>query len=387
MIDFFRPLSQDVIAHLESLPESVLGNSMRLHTEEEGFPDLDGVKMVVFGVKEIRKKVDHNGVPPNFDAIRKAFYGLYPGNWEHALADIGDINPGNSVEDTYFALSSVVTTLLKKKLIPIILGGSQDLVYANYRAYDYFDRMVNLVNIDSKFDIGNAEETLHNNSYIGKIVVEKPFNLFNYSNIGYQSYFNHPDEIALVEKLYFDSYRLGEVVNDITLVEPIIRDADLVSLDVGAIKGSELSYNKTRSPNGFDGREICAIARYSGISNRVSSFGIYELEDYTETENAALLIAQILWYFIEGVNYRIDDGDMSVTDEFVTYKVLIEEEVLIFKKSLKTERWWIGIPFVRSLNNKLKSWTLLPCSHQDYIDACNQEIPERWYKARRKNEI
>ena len=92
-------------------------------------------------------------------------------------------------------------------------------------------------------------------------------------------------------------------------------------------------------------------------------------------------------YFIEGVNYRIDDGNFTSDTDFKTYKVPVENEVLIFKKSLKTQRWWIELPFISEVNNKLKRHTLLPCTYQDYESACNQEIPERWYKARRKNEI
>jgi hypothetical protein len=43
--------------------------------------------------------------------------------------------------------------------------------------------------------------------------------------------------------------------------------------------------------------------------------------------------------------------------------------------------------FFLNINNKLKRETLLPCTYGDYLSACNQEIPERWMKARRKNEL
>jgi hypothetical protein len=54
-----------------------------------------------------------------------------------------------------------------------------------------------------------------------------------------------------------------------------------------------------------------------------------------------------------------------------------------FHKSDKTDRWWIEIPFISNGNNKLKRNTLLPCSYDEYLGACNQE-PERWWKAQRK---
>ena len=67
------------------------------------------------------------------------------------------------------------------------------------------------------------------------------------------------------------------------------------------------------------------------------------------------------------------------------FNVLIENEELIFYKSVKTGRWWIEIPFLPDVNNKLKKHTLLPCMHEDYIEASHGKIPERSYKAYKKN--
>ena len=387
MIDFIVPVSKSVIAHKEVLPQGVLGKKIRPYYKAGELPSLESVKFAILGVNENRRDINYIGEEVSFDAIRMALYSLYPGNWSHEIVDLGDINKGETVDDTYFALRTVVESLLEMNIIPLILGGGQDLVYAQYRSYDKRSRMINIANIDSSFDLGDADLPISNRSYLGKIIVDKPYNLFNYSNIGYQSFYNAPGEITLMEKLYFDGHRLGEITSDISLVEPILRNSDIVILDIDAIKSGDLSYKSKRSPNGFDSREICAIARYAGISNRVTSFGIYELNDFSEAESAAMLIAQILWYFIEGVNFRIDDEDFSNETLYTTYKVPIDNEILVFKKSNKTERWWIELPFISNVNNKLKSKTLLPCTYGDYLGACNQEIPDRWFKARRKNEV
>jgi arginase family enzyme len=387
MIEFLSPVSKSVIAHREVLPIGVIGKQIELHRKKGELPDMKYVRFALLGIKENRNDVDYMGGEVCFDAFRKEFYALYPGNWIHKIIDIGDIENGETVDDTYFAVKTVVEALLKQKIIPLIMGGSQDLVYAQYRAYDSFGNMINLVNVDSKFDLGDVDSGISNHTYIGKIIVDKPYNLFNYSTLGYQSFFNPPGEIALMEKLYFDAYRLGDISADITLVEPIMRDADIVSLDINTIKSSELSYRNTISPNGFDGKEICAIARYAGISNRVTSFGVYELKNFNEARSGAMLVAQIIWYFIEGVNFRIADEDFKDEKRFTTYKVPIDDEVLVFKKSNQTGRWWLELPFILNVNNKLKRRTLLPCTYGEYLGACNQEIPERWYKARRKNEV
>lgn len=383
--DFFTPVNKQTIAEFAAGPG--IGGMLQVHSEDKAFPDLEGVKIAVFGVLENRLSEEYNDDPFDFDTIRKAFYQLYPGNWYLKMADLGDIQPGESVDDTFFAVQTVVSVLLKKNIIPLILGGSQDLIYSQYRAYDGVEQMVNLVNVDSRFDLGDAEKPLTNRSYVGKIVVNKPYNLFNYCNLGYQTYFNSQDEIELMDRLFFDAYRLGDVSGDISMVEPVMRDANLVGIDMGAVSAGALGNYRLRSPNGFDGKEICALARYAGISDKVSSFGIYEINADLNFVACTTLIAQMMWYFVEGVNFRKDENTISAKKEFIKYQVPVDDEVLIFYKSPISGRWWIEIPFTSPENNKLKRHTLLPCTEGDYLDACNQNIPERWYRTKRKNEI
>lgn len=385
--DFLAPIHEDLIASSANLPEQALGRKIHLHSPSLGMPDLEGIKIALIGVMENRGAKSEETADFDFNTIRSAFHGLFPGNWNMKIADLGDIKPGASLEDTYFVVQTVVSELLKRKIIPVILGGSQDLAYPQYRAYDGISKMINFVNIDARFDLGDAEQGFDNTSHVSKMILEQPYNLFNYSNIGYQTYFNSQEEIDLVEKLYFDAYRLGEVSAQIDLVEPTMRDADMVNVDILSLSSSSLQEENHLSPNGFDGKEICRLARYAGISDKVSSFGIYELHRLFPQPSSAMLVAQIIWYFIEGVNYRKNEHTIFKKNQFKKYQVPVSDEVLTFYKSDLSERWWIEIPFYPSVNNKLKKHTLLPCTHQDYLEACNQEIPERWHKARRKNEI
>lgn len=385
--NFLTPIQDLVLAHNELLSTQVLGRKFKVHSQQNGIPDLDDVKIAIIGVLENRNDVSYIGEEFQLSEIRKSLYALFPGNWYLNVADLGDIQKGETVEDTYFALRTTITVLLEKNIIPIIIGGSQDLTYANYRAYDNVAPMINIVNVDSNFDLGDSSQPIKNDSFLGKIVLEEPYNLFNYSTIGYQTYFNSQEEIDLMDKLYFEAYRLGEISNAIESVEPLMRDANIVSLDLRSIRSAEVSTKQKYSPNGFDGKEICAISRYAGISNKVSSFGIYEYKTSKDDDATSMLIAQIIWYFIEGVNCRIKDDDFKDESSYQKFTVLIENEELIFYKSVKTGRWWIEIPFLPDVNNKLKRHTLLSCMHEDYINATKGKIPERWYKAYKKNNV
>ena len=118
------------------------------------------VKIAIIGVLENRGAVNYVDEEVNLDAVRKELYSLFPGNWHSSIADLGDIIPGNSLEDTFFALQKVVAKLIRKGVIPVIIGGSQDLTYPLYRAYDKQEQMVNLVSIDSRFDFGKQKMEL-----------------------------------------------------------------------------------------------------------------------------------------------------------------------------------------------------------------------------------
>ena len=384
---FLSPISEDVIAHRQLLSPLTIGKKIVCHTNEEGSPDLEGVQIAIIGVLEDRKSESKSHNPLHFEDIRKSFYGLFPGSWHLSMADLGDIKPGETVEDTYYALKETLSVLIENKVIPIILGGSQDLTYINYRAYDDLIPMVNLVNVDSNFDLGDAAKPITNKSFVAKVIMEEPYNLFNYATIGYQTYFNSQEEIDLMKKLYFEAYRLGEVSKDVTLTEPVLRDANIVSIDLGAVKSSELSDFQQISPNGLDGKEICAISRYAGISNKVSSFGIYNYQSGSQNKLTEMLIAQMMWYFIEGFDGRVINDVLSNEADFQKYITLVQDYELVFYKSLKTGRWWIDIPFLSTVNNKLKKHTLLPCDKKDYDLACSDIVPERWFKAHQKNNL
>ena len=389
MIDYsyLSPVDDLILSHMNLNSSLILGKRINIYSDVSAPLELDDVDIAIIGVNEYRNT--HNSVGEDFslNEVRKTLYNLFPGNWSLNISDLGDLVLGDTVSDTYLALQSIVSELLKNNIIPVIIGGSQDITYANYRSYDYLEKTVNVVNIDPNFDLGDSSKPIKNNSYLGKIILDKPHNLFNYSTLGYQTYFNSQEEIDLMQKLYFEAYRLGELSNNIQNVEPVLRDANIVTLDLKSVRSSEVSSKQKFSPNGFSGKEICAISRYAGISNKVSSFGVYEYIPSLEDEATEMLIAQVIWYFIEGVNCRVMDSNFYNTADFQKYTVLVDDQELIFLKSLKSSRWWVEIPFLQNSNNKLEEHSLLPCMHQDYVDASNGVVPERWYKAQKKNII
>ena len=165
---FLSPVKEAVLAHLVTQSFSCLGKKIRIHSKQEGFPDLENVQLAIFGVEEDRNSENNFGCGEDLQFIRNKLYQLFPGNWQTEIADLGNVPKGNSVTDTYFAVSELITYLLKKNIIPIIIGGGQDITYVNYRAYDSLEQTVNITAVDSRFDLGNLEDDLTSQSYLSK---------------------------------------------------------------------------------------------------------------------------------------------------------------------------------------------------------------------------
>lgn len=374
MYEILKPIPNSLELFIENLPKHSIGKTINIHTEN-AFPELENVHLALITVNENRGSsgaVNQAG----FNDFRQNLYQLFPGNWTKKMVDLGTIEAGETLQDTYFAVKTIVADLLKKNIVPIVLGGSQDLTYGMYRAYDALEQNVNLVCIDNKIDVVTDVENPSEN-FMTHIIMDTPTNLYNFSVLGYQTYFNSQEEIDLIDKMYFEAYRLGEIINDVKIAEPVLRDADIVSLDIHAIKSADLGFFSEFCPNGFDGREVCALARYAGLSDRVSSFGIFNIDNISQK---SLLITQILWYFVEGYNYRMNEYPYISKSGYLKYIVPLEEQELIFFKSDISDRWWIEINSLEDENRKV----LFPCSYDDYKQSLQNIVPERWWRANKK---
>jgi hypothetical protein len=165
-------------------------------------------------------------------------------------------------------------------------------------------------------------------------------------------------------------------------VEPLVRNADMVNIDVGAIRQSDAPANGNPSPHGFYGEEVCQIARYAGMSDKLSSIGFFELNPKFENNGqTAHLVAHAIWYFIEGFYSRMSDFPYIDKQNYKRYTVPLNDDTmeLIFYKSKKSDRWWIEIPCDESMKEKYSRHLLVPCSYNDYQKALNNEIPDRWW--------
>ena len=384
---FFSPVNPDEILAGAALKELQFGNIFSIYTHTDNFPELENVHMAIIGVKEARNSLNNEGCQLAPDAVRAFLYKLYGGSFRANVVDLGNINAGHTAEDTYFALRTTVEALVRKNIVPIIIGGSQDLTYAQFLGYKDLEQTINVVAVDSAFDLGNPDEDITNTSYLGKIILYQPNYLFNYSNVGYQTYLVDQNSLQMMDKLYFDAYRLGQIRDKIEEAEPIIRQADMLSFDITAIKHSDAPANPNASPNGLYAEEACQIMRYAGMNDKLSSIGIYELNpEYDVSGKTAHLAAQMIWCFMDGFYNRKSDFPGRSNPNYLRFHVVLQEEKyeINFYKSKKSDRWWMEIPYPPNNSLKYERHTLIPCSFKDYTSATNNEIPDRWWQTYQK---
>ncbi|MDA9003203.1 formimidoylglutamase [Flavobacteriaceae bacterium] len=379
-LELLVPIDNEILIGMSLLPKQVLGNKMDLHTQSSGLPDLKGLNIAIIGLYEYRNSFFPN-TQYQVNSFRNEFYALYPGNWSVKIADLGDLPNGSKVQDTYFAIKQIAYHLKQMNIIPVFIGGSHDMIFPLYQVYQDFKQLVNVVSVDRSFDFSQEDELISGRSYMSRIIMEKPNVLFNYTNIGFQNYYCATEEKDLMNKLYFDGYRLGEILDDVSITEPIFRDADIVGMDLKCLSWQATADPLKGQPNGIDSRIICALSRYAGISDRVSFLGIYELPS---TPMMNQLLAQMVWYFIEGFSLRFDEYPVAVNDGFLKYTIPLSNQTMVFYKSEKSERWWLELTNDSHLNNKSKKATLLACTEKDYKSATQDNIPERWYNAVRR---
>ncbi len=384
---YFEPVSSTI---LENLPEGkpIIGNFINIYHSHSHFPAMAECDIALIGVPDERGAINNAGCEHGPDELRKHLYTLYPGAWQARIADLGNIKKGYTENDTLFALTEVMASLIGNKIFPIIIGGSQSLSFAMYKAYESLDKIINIAAIDARFDLGGDQSAeLNSMNYLSRIILLKPNYLFNYTNIGYQTYFADQAEIDLMGKLLFDCYRLGQLNSDFKEIEPLVRNADLITFDIGAIRASDAPANGNASPNGFTGEQACQATRYAAMSEKLSSIGFFELNPLFDRNGiTSFLLAEMIWYVFEGYNQRKKDIPSQTNEDFIKYTVPTPDfkDGITFYKSRKTDRWWMEVICGNDNRMKYASHYIVPCSYSDYLTACESEIPDRWWQVYQK---
>jgi formiminoglutamase len=382
--DYLSPVSQETfLAVTESSPKTLV-NVTDIYTKH--VPDLEGVRIAIVGVKEDRIKPEHSGCAATPDAIRKYFYQLVQPKYAVRIADLGNIEAGATVNDTLFALNEVLKHLHEQNIITVILGGTQELAYAQYTSYQGLRHAVNTVVSDARIDLKQNEVDDNRTGFLFKMIAHQPNYLFNIVHLANQNYFIEQESLDSFEKMNFDLVRLGNIRNKVQETEPLLRNADMFVMSANSIRAADCPATTDVNPNGLFGEEACQIMRYAGMSNDLTSVGVYDINATKDTDGrSAKLVSQMLWYFIDGVYARKNDYPNTESSDYLIYRTTFRNSSheIVFYKNTLTDRWWMEVPYPKE-RSQHKGLFMVPCNYSDYQSAQQDEIPDRWMKAYQK---
>lgn len=373
-IDFLQPVNTEILNTLY-YPNIELKNYIHLFHEKN---TLENYKVAILGIEEYRGYVENIGTENAADNVRKQLYQYAAFTNGMQLLDLGNIKAGETYVDTLVALVQTLHELFKQNIITIIIGGDAALASAQFKAYEIFENSITVAHIASKVFWENNNEVDIYKTYLKDFFLSN--NLTKYNLIAYQSYFLQEKQLSFLQSKNHDVLRVGKIRENTMEAEAMLREAAMVMFNINAIRYSDASGQPDASPNGLFGYEACAITRYAGMSDQLMSIGLYDYNPNLDTANiTAKQLAQMIWYFMEGVSLRRYDYPIISENDFNQYIIQIDdaENDFIFFKSKKSERWWMKIMYDKK---DLQKHKLIPCTYKDYLTALNNEIPERWMR-------
>ena len=309
------------------------------------------------------------------NAVRRALYRMSFPFAGLACTDFGNLYK----PDPAFAIP-LFKELLDSQIIPVLIGSSGQQLLAPYKAFQRLQSHVSLSVVDERIRLSEQHPD-DPNQYLNDIVLSTRSRLYHLGMIGCQTHYTDPAAFSYLEKNNFDCLRLGSARTDLSEAEPLIRDGDLAGFHLNAIRQADAPAQLEATPTGFTAEEACQLSRYAGMSDKLRAFAILGWQSARDRDaQTAQLVAQMVWYFIEGVYNRKRDFPVS-TDGLVEYIVEIKhlEDQLTFWKSRRSSRWWMQVPVKTS--KKYTRHRLIPCSYNDYQRACQGEPPDRLLNA------
>ncbi len=379
---YFEPIDTGVVDFRHVEFRTLLGDCIRAHTAEAGFPELGDARLAIVGVGDGRGSVDNPGCGAAPDRVRRYLYRLARPHASTDVVDLGNIARGATLRDTHFAVIEALHRLLEHGLTLIVLGGGDDLVFPIYKAYEVLGRVINICSVDSRFNLEGGDE-VNSNNYLQHIILQQPNYLFDYVNMGYQSYFVGEEMVQLMDELKFTTHRVGEIQMNMDNAEPLVRYSDVVAVDISAVRQSDAPANANPSPHGFYGEQLCQVARFAGMSDKTSTFGIFEMDPALDRDGqTAHMLAHAVWFFIEGFYYRLGDFPYRDKQYYKRFTVELRDHGMdiVFYKSMKSDRWWMEVPCDDTeRRERYLRHTLIPCNYSDYQRAMENEIPDLWW--------
>jgi formiminoglutamase len=347
--DFFSPIPARL--HLDKLPKS-----FSAHFDK--FPALQENSVALIGLDE------------NANTFREHFYNLEWKLGNQKLVDLGNLKSDGSFSNVSAGITEVMVELFNNGVFPVIIGNSDDHSAGMYKAYEDFNKEVEYCRIAAGLELSEGNS-------LREIIDIQPNYLFNFTLLAQQGYYVSEDVENKLNSLLFDTFRLGNIRRSIFDAEPVMRNAHFLDFDLAAIKYRDHPASTITTPNGLYAEEACQLMRFAGLSCTLDSLYLHGYNDIGDHPLSAELLAQLVWFFLNGRKDRVIDIPDADNQNYTIYRNTISNGAheIVFCKSNMSERWWMEIP-----NPKTDKAFYVACTYNDYLKVCNDEMPDRWWK-------
>ena len=290
--------------------------------------------------------------------LRKQLYRLSGLDFQLPLFDFGDLVSGKTIQDTHYILQEILSACHYKGTIPVVIGGSADLSFSLFSSLNFHQKNINFTQISNIVSISNDGEEVTEKNFLSRIFSSKNFSIKNYHHLGYQKHLNELDSVKLIREVDFDIVRLADMMNTTVKTEPYFRKSDLITVNCDAVESFGRPFSVHPQVNGLNRREICAYLKEAGLSENLKSVGIFNFNAETADTLNHQLLAQMIWYLIEGINIQKSHPKER---SFETFWLIIDDSEYAFKRDSFSGLWYFGSD--DDINQ------CHPCSQDDYNSA------------------
>ena len=254
------------------------------------------------------------------DEIRRAFYKLTPtkstalNDATMRIFDAGNFVTNLKLDDALSALCDAVTYLLRHGHMPIVLGGSNDLSYANFSACHAVIRNCGAINIDSHLDVRDYSKGINSGTPYRMLLDSRELAGKNFAEYGIQEFINSRGHLAYASEHEVQVYTLTQIharKNSESFMQAYRTVSEntegvYVSFDIDSVRSSDAPGVSAPTPTGLTAEEILECAYLAGTEEKTAMMDVCEFNPKFDVDgHTAKLAAMIVANFLAGIANRI----------------------------------------------------------------------------------
>ncbi len=273
--------------------------------------DYAASEIVILGCPQdegVRRNGGRTGAALAPDAIRAQFYKLTNFEIDAKIFDAGDTIIQNSLEETHDVHNQIVRRILEDEKILVVLGGGNDVSYADGCATAQTFGAQNWLglNIDAHFDVRTAS-TRNSGTPYRQLLEENLIAPQNFYEIAWQKQSNSMIYFDYLKRSGVNLLSLEEIRDSKFKIQDLIKNqlathnsqlATFFGFDLDAIRASEAPGVSAPSPIGLTAEEFINLAKFAGENRQTKIIEFTEMNPSLDIDNrTAKLVAAAMHGF------------------------------------------------------------------------------------------